>query len=74
MYIIIILIFIIVIIILYKAYDYYKKQTREMFKALCSFRSSYCDKDDVKFAKPMINYIDENGFKKKIIYDKSKLL
>ena len=45
-----------------------------MFKALCSFKTPYCDEDDSKLAKPIIDYIDENGFKQKIIYNKGLVL
>lgn len=70
MYTLILLLCIITIIILYRTYVYYKKQTREMFKALCNFKEPYYDEDDIKLARPIIDYIDENGFKQKIIYDK----
>ena len=64
----------ILIFILYRAYEYYKKQNKEMFKLLLQFVKPYYETDDDKYSKPIIDYIDENGFTKKIIYDKSKWL
>ena len=65
---------IVVIFILYNAYDYYKTQNKEMFKVLINFVKPYYEEDDFKYSKPIINYIDKNGFNKKFIYDRSKWL
>ena len=65
---------IVIIFILYRSYDYYKTQNKEMFKALCHFKDPYYQQDDYKYNNPIIEYIDKNGFNKKIIYDKSKWL
>jgi hypothetical protein len=64
----------ILIFILYRAYEYYKKQNKEMFKLLLQFVKPYYEQDDIKYSRPIIEYIDEKGFTQKIIYDKSKFL
>ena len=45
-----------------------------MFKLLLHFVKPYYEQDDIKYSRPIIEYIDEQGFTQKIIYDKSKFL
>jgi hypothetical protein len=68
------IILITIIIVLYNTYEYYKKQNKEMFKLLCYFKEPYYEQDDFNHSQPIFDYIDKNGFNKKIIYDKSKWL